>query len=106
MKHTAMQAWGSYRRVGERRRLRSFATDCLPERRAYPATNIQHAIDPNKKSAVLKNSLLAIRESVGGASYARDIAGKYPASHSLKTTGTGKIVVEMTKQLSRSPWRR
>jgi hypothetical protein len=36
MKHPAMQAWASHRRVSERRRLRSFATDCLPERRAYP----------------------------------------------------------------------
>jgi hypothetical protein len=57
MKHPAMQAWASYRRVSERRRLRSFATDCLPERRAYPGTNIQPAIDPNEKSAVLQNSL-------------------------------------------------
>jgi hypothetical protein len=38
IKHPAMQAWASYRCVSERRRLRSFATDCLPERRAYPGT--------------------------------------------------------------------
>ena len=69
--------------MSERRRLGSFATDCLLERRAYAGANIQPAIDPNKKSAVLQNSLLAVREPLGDASYARDIAGKYSASRSL-----------------------
>ena len=81
--------------MSERRRLRSFATDRPPERRAYPATNIQPAIDPNKRSAVLQNSLLPLRKSVGGASYASDIAGKYSASRSLKTIAEGKIGVAL-----------
>jgi hypothetical protein len=59
--------------------------------KSIPGTNVQPAIDPNKKSAVLQNSLLALGESVRGESYATGIARKYCALLSLKTIGRGKI---------------